>query len=339
MFSCSVVITTYNRPQKVLELVQQLQLVQPSVQEIIVVDSSNESNQVLTDRIGVKYVRSTHKNQPYQRYLGFLEASETYVLFLDDDMEVIEPSFISKIETLIASEQAIGLALNFKDKHQDTTLSAVPKSALFKRSKWLKYFKNWFTGYADLPEGTLGYCGNRGKQPSKLAPTQYVSGGAFVVKRTELFQNFNFQLFDLFEERMGMGEDALIGYGIHKRGKLVFVPDIYFLHNDQKDSSYSMNVHDYARRVLFSRLFLSLEKTRLDAGSLTFARLHYHWYAFWRLAGLFINLVLKRSTNSKFVLSGSWKGWKLACKFRFKFGGETEKYWRQELENNLKQGA
>lgn len=335
MFSCSVVITTYNRPQKVLELVQQLQLVQPSVQEIIVVDSSNESNAVLTDRIGVKYVRSTHKNQPYQRYLGFLEASETYVLFLDDDMEVIEPSFISKIETLIASEQAIGLALNFKDKHQDTTLSAVPKSALFKRSKWLKYFKNWFTGYADLPEGTLGYCGNRGKQPNHIAPTQYVSGGAFVVKRTELFQNFNFQLFDLFEERMGMGEDALIGYGIHKRGKLLFVPDIFFLHNDQKDSSYSMNVHDYARRVLFSRLFLSLEKTRLDAGSLTFARLHYHWYAFWRLIGIALNAILIRNEKRKQILFGSWKGWKDSHRFHFDNRLERQIFWQNEINKNL----
>lgn len=338
MFSCSIIITTYNRPDKVNELVTQLLSIAQPLEQIIVVDSSDDDNVLLREHPAIIYIKSTHKNQPYQRYLGFLMASAAYLLFFDDDMELVSFDFLKHIETLIKKENAVGLALHFKDKHLDTTLAAVPKSALFKRSKWLRHFKNWFTGYADLPEGTFGYCGNRGKQPSKLAPTQYVSGGAFVAKRSALFQNFNFQLFDLFEQRMGMGEDALIGYGLHKQGSVLFVPDIYCLHNDQKDSSYSMNVHDYAQRVLFSRLYLSLEKCRMDGNSMFFAKAHYHWYAFWRLMGLLINLGLKRSTNSKFVFIGSWKGWRKACKFRFNFDGSLEQYWKNELANNLKNG-
>lgn len=336
MLSYSVVITTYNRPKKVIELVEQLASTSSLLKAIVVVDSSDELNETLQKKEGVQYLQSTHKNQPYQRYLGYLVAQGDVLLFLDDDMEVIEPDFLSKIADLFITENAIGLALNFKDKHLDTSLSAVPRSALFKRSKFLKRFKNWFTGYADLPQGTLGLCGNRGKQGDQLAQTQYVSGGAFAAKRSALFQHFNFQLFNLFEQRMGMGEDALIGYGLSKQGKLLFVPEIYFLHNDQKDSSYSLNVHDYAKRVLFSRLYLSLEKTRMDGRSLFFAKIHYHWYAAWRLMGLLVNFGLKRSTNSKFVLSGSWKGWKVATKFRFSNGGKIEQYWKNELEQNLK---
>lgn len=336
MLSYSVVITTYNRPKKVIELVEQLASTSNLLKEIIVVDSSDELNEILQKKERVQYLQSTHKNQPYQRYLGYLVAQGDVLLFLDDDMEVIESDFLSKIANLFTEENAVGLALNFKDKHQDTSLSAVPRSALFKRSKFLKRFKNWFTGYGDLPQGTLGLCGNRGKQGTEIALTQYVSGGAFAAKRSALFQNFNFQLFDLFEQRMGMGEDALIGYGLHKQGNVLFVPEIYCLHNDQKDSSYSMNVHDYAQRVLFSRLFLSLEKCRMDGNSMFFAKVHYHWYAFWRMMGLLINLGLKRSTNSKFVFIGSWKGWRKACKFRFNFDGSLEQYWKNELEQNLK---
>jgi glycosyltransferase involved in cell wall biosynthesis len=330
-----VVICTYNRAEKVKELTLNLIDCQPAPNRIIVVDSSDTENEELKNLSKVFYIHSTHKNQPYQRYLGYQVAQGDVILFLDDDMEVIDTDFLSKIGNLLVTENAVGLALHFKDKHQDTSLSVVPRSTFFKQSNLLKRFKNWFTGYTDLPQGTLGLCGNRGKQASYLSSTQYVSGGAFVAKRSALFQNFNFQLFDLFEQRIGMGEDALIGYGIHKQGKLLFVPEIFFLHNDQKDSTYSMNVYDYSRRVMFSRLYLSLEKTRLDRNQFMFAKLHFHWYSFWRLIGLAINQIVKSSINRKAMFSGAISGWYLTLDFQFCSSLQRNQFWLNEIKKNL----
>ncbi len=331
----SVIITTYNRPQKVLELVNQLLNIDTHALEIIVVDSSDTFDTNLHSLEKVNYIHSNHKNQPYQRFLGHAVSTADYLLFLDDDMEIVDPLFLTKIKEILLQNEASGLALNFKDKHQDTTLNAIPKSRLFKNKGTIKHIKNWFTGLPDLPIGILGLCGNRGKQADTITPTQYVGGGAFVAKRSCMFQNFNFQLFDLYEEKLGKGEDAMIGYGLHKLGTLLYIPDIYFLHNDQRDSTYSMNIFDFGKRVLFSRLFLSLEKTRLDNTSLLLAKLHFHWYALWRLSGLFLNYMLKKNDKNKVILSGTWEGWKKASSFAFDKQLKRTFYWQNECELNL----
>lgn len=330
----TVIICTYNRPNVVGQLVVSIKKATTSSTKIIVVDSSDEVNLIMEGDKTIKYIRSNHKNQPYQRYLGFLQAKGNYVLFLDDDMVIIDSNFLVRIRDILEQKSADGLALNFTDKHQDTTLAAVPNSLLFNNLKGLKKIKNWVTGCPNLDEGKLGFCGNRGKQPLSIQATEYVSGGAFIAKRSKLFQNFNFQLFDLFEQRIGMGEDALIGYGIHKQGKLLFVPEVMFVHDDKKDSTYSANIYDYAKRVFFSRLYLSLEKTRIDNSRESRAKIHFYWYAFWRLTGLFFNFLIKSSSKRKKMLFGSFKGLRMAVEFQFCRNLQRNQYWMNEIEKN-----
>ncbi len=298
-------------------------------------DSSEAENLAFKDFEAIRYVRSTHKNQPYQRLIGTQLAKSEYILFLDDDMEIQNPSFLGHLNELLSGKQYSGIALNFKDKHSNTTLSEVPKSRLFGRLEFLRLFKNWFTAYPDLHEGKFGFCGNRGRQPKKFQETEYLSGGAFVAKRTLLFYNFNFQLFDLFESRMGMGEDGIIGYGLHQQGKLMFLPEIYFLHNDQRDSSYSMDMRAFAQKVIFSRLYLSLERQRLNKGSLLFARVHFQWYALWRIAGLILNYLTHSNSKQKSVVLGTYAGWKNTLGFRFKKPEISNPYWEKEMRSNI----
>ncbi len=330
-----LIICTYNRPEKVLELVQDILTCQPAPRKIIIVDSSDEENIKIQDLENIIYVRSSHKNQPYQRFLGYQRAEADYLLYLDDDMEIQHKDFFGKMEELLKNNDYSGIALNFRDKHKNTTLSEVPKSSLFKASKALRNFKNWFTGYPELSAGKLGLCGNRGKQGKEFDETEYVSGGAFIGRRADLFQNFNFQMFDLFEERMGMGEDALIGFGLHKRGKLMFHPEISFLHNDQRDSTYSVDLESLSKRVLYSRLYLSLERQRLKNSSLVQAKIHFQWYAFCRITGYFINFCLKPNSSRKKNLRGAFHGWVATNKFTFAKKLERNPFWLNEIEKNL----
>ena len=323
-----IIICTYNRPQKVVELVNQLMLYSSQFNSIIIVDSSDDVHPVLSNYNQLTYLRSSYKNQPYQRWLGYHHSKGDILIFLDDDMEVANGDFLNIIRAAFNEQMVSGIAINFVDKHTDTALAAIPRSVLLNKAGVLKNIVGWLTGYPVLPYGKFGLCGVKGKQPLNGGTTQWLSGGAFAAKRAFLFQNFNFQLFDLFQQKTGMGEDAIIGYGLSKQGILLYEPTLLFYHNDQKDSAYSVDHFAYAKRVIFSRLYLSLEKTRLNKGSYIFATIHYHWYVLWRVAGLVINYMIKKNATKNKILKGSVAGWKLALKFKFNKNAATIDKWQ-----------
>lgn len=332
-----IIITTYNRPAKVLELVNQLFTLPAKPEKVIVVDSSDIDNYVLKNTQNVKYLKSSHKNQPYQRYLGFLNSDSEYLVFLDDDMEVTDGNFISKINQLFKNPEISGIAIKFENKHENSLLAQMPSTMLDIKNSRLKRLKGWLTGYPELKPGKFGLCGNRGKQPEGGGETEWLSGGAFAARRSTMFQNFNFQLFDIFEKKMGMGEDAIIGYGLSKQGKLLYHAELFFLHNDQKDSTYTMDKQAYAMRVVFSRLFLSLERMRLNKGSLMLARIHYHYYMFWRLTGLLFNYLLRPSSVRFQILKGSIAGLQIPLNFNYSSFIANKTYWEMVALSDLKQ--
>lgn len=325
-----IIVTTYNRPTKVYELVIQLLSLPVKPVNIIVVDSSDTTNEVFQEISEVKYMQSSHKNQPYQRFLGYMNSESDYLVFLDDDMEVVDVNFIQKTSEIFRNSEISGIAIKFENKHEDSLLAQMPSTRFRTKNSQIKKIKGWLTGYPELKSGKFGLCGNRGKQPNGGGLTEWVSGGAFAAKRSAMFQDFNFQLFDIFEKRLGMGEDGIIGYGLSKQGTLVYHDELFFLHNDQKDSTYTMDKQAFARRVMFSRLYLSLERQRLNNKSFLNAKIHFHYYAFWRLTGYLFNYTISPSQNRKDMLMGSLTGWVKASKFKYCFSEKIIKYWINE---------
>ena len=328
-----VIICTYNRPGRLSGLIRQLQSCKPIPDQIIIVDSSDEMNDQWSNTPGIKYLQSNHKNQPYQRFIGAKHSTADFLLYLDDDMEVIKKDFIQDIQDILSlDESKVGIALCFKDKFAETAMSDLPSSILTSKKSLLRNWMNWFTGIPKLREGQFGLCGNRGRQPIKGGNTEWLSGGAFVAKREKLFNQFNFQLFDLFEQKLGMGEDAILGYGLSKQGNLYFYPPLLFYHDDQRESHYSLAHRAFFRRIIFSRLFLSLDKTRLDGHNKLHTILHYHWYVCWRIMGMFINYILRPSNTRKEILKGAISGWKLSFSFNFDYHNSRKTYWLEESE-------
>ena len=311
-----------------MELVKQLSEYARQYHSILIIDSSDDIHPLLSNYPQVVYLRSQHKNQPYQRWLGYSNSDADVLVFLDDDMEVANTGLFTIIKASLQDKKVVGVAINFKDKHTDTALAAIPQSSLFKKSGALKKTIGWLSGYPILPDGKLGLCGLRGRQPANGGATEWLSGGAFCARKEALFKNFNYQLFDLFEQKTGMGEDVIIGYGLSRQGILLYHPQLLFHHNDQKDSAYSMDHFAYGKRVLFSRLYLSLEKTRLNNGNYIKAHFHYHWYAVWRLSGLAFNYLIKRNTAQYNLLKGSIEGYKMAGTFKFDKNGGSNKKWK-----------
>lgn len=330
----SVVIPTYKRYNSLNYLLSQLTNALFAFKEIIVVDSTDKNEREEIIRVGnLILIYSSHKNGVYQRYLGYNLASSDLVLFLDNDMEIIYPQFPIEIINLFTHEKIVGAALNFVNKHKDTTLAKVPTSILNQQSSFIKFIKG-LSGYPSLPPGKAGYCGVRGKQPENGGTTEWLSGGAFVVKKGILFQNYNFQIFDLFEEKKGMGEDFLWGLNLSKQGVFLYYPKLLFYHNDHKDSTYSSEYYSYGIKSHFSRLYLSLEKARIENKPLILGYLYYYWYSLWRILGLIVNLILKPSSIQKLITKGTIKGFILSIT-NYKYMFIRDDKWRQEFEKDI----
>ena len=87
---------------------------------------------------------------------------------------------------------------------------------------------------------------------------------------------------------------------------------------------------------MFSRLYLSLEKTRLDESSFLLARIAYHWFALWRILGLALNFLKNRSEKRKSMLRGAWKGWIKSITFKFNSQLTRNSYWVNEMQEEMK---
>ena len=334
-----VIVTTYNRPVQILGFAQSLRTHFPNHGAIIIIDSSTSINDDLASQHELHYLKTSHQNQPYQRYLGYKKATSKWLLFFDDDMEIIDEQFVEKIISKLTTSNFVGLGLYFEDKHDQTFLksmeSSVFKSKNEKPGFLTKTFRA-FTGYPILESGKVGWNGLRGKQPLDFNSTEWFSGGAFLAKKEFLYQNFNFSLFDLYEKRLGKGEDLIISYTLSKQGMVKFYPEKMLLHNDQQNSVYTNNHFQLAQRVLFSRLFLSYEFARLNKFSFNKTRFLYFRYSFFRTLSVFFNYLIKRNDKQKELLKGNFAALKMAFYFKYVIETNTESYWPLEAEKELK---
>lgn len=331
----TVIICTYNRPKKVAELVGMLLEQKQKPDQIIVVDSSDEFNDELNSKNQVDYIRSSHKNQPYQRYLGYLAAKHDWLLYLDDDMEPINDEVLGKLKALREKiSDAVAFAIQFENLHEDTSLASLPKSQINKGTSSFQKLLRWLTSYPELAKGKVGWNGVRGRQPNG-GFTEWFSGGAFLAKKEVLFQDFNFGLFTMFEKRIGMGEDYIIAYSIAQRGKVWATEKVFFYHNDQKDSTYTVDVTSFNRRVIYSRLYLSLEKSRLTKHSKWLAVLHYHYYSLWRGMGMVINILLNPSKKRLESLQGFISGFLKSYDLLSVNYEQEQLYWMTEASKDI----
>lgn len=332
-----IVITTNNRADSILKLINDILEHKFQSETIIVVDSSNSDNKELQSFEKVKYIRSSHKNQPYQRYVGYLASQSPILIYLDDDMEINNSETMKIITEHFNNKEVIGVAINFIN-HNEFLEKTVPKSKFRIDNKKslkntiIKMLKN-FSGQQSLEDGDYSFNGLKGKQPANGGPTKWFSGGSFAVKKEFLYKNFNFNLFDLYETGLGKGEDGIIGYTLSKQGNLVFEPNILFIHNDQKDSVYTKNMFSFSQRVLFSRFYLSLEFSRLNNIGKIKPYIYFHWYALWRVFGLLINQLFSYNKERKMVLDGYLSAWKKVSLNKVKF--QKKEFWENEALNDI----
>ncbi|MAD43066.1 MAG: hypothetical protein CL623_11845 [Arcobacter sp.] len=336
-----VIITTYNREESLKILVENILEQTLLPENIIVVDSSSKENEEIQKIQKILYIKSSHGNQPYQRYLGKKVSKNEILIFMDDDMRILENSAFEKIINKYEDKNIIGVQPNFTNANEFLQ-EKLPKSKTKLKNQKLDKLKRIFTGYYIPDDGELSYCGIRGNKPKDKGTVEYFNGGVFSVKRNAIFTNiFNPLLFSLFEKRIGMGEDTILGFEASRFGNIIYLDNSMFLHDDQKDSTYSLDIYSYAKRTSYSRLFLSFEYVRLKDNSKLLAFLHFYWYMFWRVLNLFINMIISKKRKSKWdMLKGFLWGWYKATEDVFELANiDKSKYWKKEMKRDEKNYA
>ncbi len=331
-----VIIATYNRPKIINSIVADIQNRHlHSVNHIIVVDSTDEENSTLKKQKGVIYIHSSHKNQPYQRYLGYNLADSDNVLFLDDDMQILDDGVFSQVDDILNNKDICGINLAFKNfntfllKQHSHRYGAT-------NNKTIQYLVRVFqtlSGRPTLKAGKMWYCGLRGKRVNGQY-AEFFFGGAFAAKRNVLYNNFNFDIFSLYEKRIGKGEDAVLAYTLSKQGKIYNLPGEYLFHNDPGNSTYTSNNKSFQYRVAFSRMYMSKEYARLNKKPLFTAILTTFWYNLWRSVGLFCSSI-KTGGFTGFIgyVNGSLTSAKLL------FQKNENNYWLSEIKSDLNANA
>lgn len=309
----SVAITTYNRPNSVANLVKQVRACTLLPAQILVVDSSDQLNETINSDRTIIYIRSSHKNQPYQRYLAYRACKSDAIIFLDDDLEIMDFTVFEVMLAKLCVPGIRGVSVGFQHHN---AISALMESKVDGKSLLFRVI-NFVSGVPVLKPGKIYLAGLAGPRPQVEGEVDYFNGAIMGFYKTELEHLFNPVLFSLFEDRLGMGEDKVISMSVGLRKKLWFVPHHYFLHPPMV-SNYFQNVRSFQCKVMYSRLYVSLVYGSLKKLPAFLIYLHYYYFSFCRICFAVGRRIIHPTTQNVETVKGIFEGIMLTFTRQFK---------------------
>lgn len=294
-----VVVCTYNRVPPLIRVLKGLfsQTRQPN--HIFVIDGSTDENSVKTavrqvsvPRPGsnVIIVRTSHANVAYQRWLGFKVSRSDIVAYFDDDVVFEERDMLERILGLFAQPEVVGASVEL-DYYNALVFDPALRSftGKLRRTRLLRTVQRGLDRLTGLPSprpGEVGLCGVRGPLPAgKLVQVGWLPGPCMVFRRQALNDAcFSRDLLAVFERKLAIGEDLILSSLVGCTGKLLLLRDCNLKHPGDFDTvAYPSTTRRYARTTCYSRLLLSLSVAHRLGHSRAVCRLHYFYYATWRL--------------------------------------------------------
>lgn len=245
-----VIIATYNRPHKVTGFCAQIKKCSIQPGKLIVIDSSDETNKSLHEDPDIVYLKSSHKSQPYQRYVGTLMSEADIIVFFDDDLIINDHKLFERIVELFEDHKTMGVGLGIEYHNIITTKLNTTKSSFTGRLKKLLPTKV-------LKAGLITLFGETAPLPQKTLETMYLPGPNMSFRRNATGDIFDDTLFALFEHRIGMGEDKVLSMRVAKKGKVIYSGEKNYLLHPAEESSYYSNPVNFYAKVYYSRLWLA----------------------------------------------------------------------------------
>jgi len=234
----SVCIATYKRPTLLRETLKALgeQIVAPA--EVVISDASpdNDSQAVVESfqreehRFPIKYVRTERPALPWQRYWAFQHAAGDIVLFIDDDIVLISRAVSAVLAVFHADRMNEVAGVGFVVQGEQ----AIPGGA--ERSLGYQIKKRWL-GLQGVPGGRISDGGITTEltlclgESGRLRDVEWLCGGGMAYRRRVLEQIGRLDaLYELYDRRIGRGEDAVLSAMASAYGKLVLLPEVLGIH-------------------------------------------------------------------------------------------------------------
>jgi len=329
MKAFDIIIATYNRKESLNRLVKEILECNTLPKKLIIVDSSEKAEKKYDKESRIKYIHCPYKNQPLQRYIGFCNSISDFLFFFDDDMRIVDKKCFEYLIKNYNKKNIVGIQPNFdyKNKFFDNKIPHSPLRSLARKYKLIGFLR-FLGGNPEIANGKFWFNGLRSEINSDTKNIEWLCGPVFSVRRSNLYKNFNFQLFKLYEKNLGKGEDAILGYTLAQQGEIFFHHKKYFYHDDQENSQYTKDIFSYAQRVMYSRLYMSIEFSRLNKSSLLKALFLFLNYGLSRVLILIFNQLIDYQKDRNSMINGYFTGIIRAC-IDIKKLAKFAPYWEQ----------
>lgn len=318
-----VIITTYNRPERVVNFINQIFECSTLPDKIIVVDSSDDINMEATRIKEVTYIRSLHKNQPYQRYLGAMVSDAAVLCFFDDDLTITDNTIFEHLLGPYKNSEVVGTSVGINYENPSDTSENALKSP--------EWFKKIFS--VKIPHsGQISYAGIVGSKPSQIQAVEYFHGPCMCFKKEVFLSTLNTQLLCIFEKKLGMGEDKYISAIAAKKGRLIFNPQL-FLYHPAIESSYFSNLSNFFTKNILSRKILTEAYCELNKKSRLHGSIKLWQFIIGRIIVSLVRVVLYRRKEQVEILKGQLNGIKHII-IPINCGIDWSREFRHNLEPN-----
>jgi glycosyltransferase involved in cell wall biosynthesis len=299
-----VIIASYNRKENIVKLVSSILQCEPCPRNVIVVDATEEENVALRRNKNVLYFHGLkHKNQPYQRLVGAYAADTEKIIFLDDDLEILDKNIFGKLLQVFENEEVVAVTASiiYENSRENDTY---PDFFLFK-------FMLFLTGRPILGEGKIGLTGHVGKIKASISTnSEFLHGPLMGFKRSIFLQLPDLLMLNLFDQKMAIPEDKILSIRALRYGSLMYLPEGLVLH-PRIESTYFKSIADYTARVHFSRLLINMELAGEKGYIIRYLYiLHFKYYSFWRKV-----IALIRSIFNPELYLQKYKGFRTADKW------------------------
>ena len=216
----SVVIATYNRKKQLQVVIDCLIKQSFKPENIIIIDSSEQSQLYISKEINIKYKHVSYKSAAKQRNEGILLCVSKYVVFLDDDVE-FDRSFFKQIFDLVLKEDILVCG--------PRQVGAEIKQP----SKLLWAYYRLQAGYSDVDYGGQLFGAGLNCYPcykntmhKQMIKVQWLPSTCLIIKK-EILDQYKFPNF----EGYSYAEDVYLTASIGKSYPLYCFPNISYLHH------------------------------------------------------------------------------------------------------------
>lgn len=249
----SVCIATHERSLLIETTLEHLAKQTLYPMEIVISDSSigDTSQKLIEDFakkhpvLSIKYIRSERRALPWQRWLAFTQSSGEIILYLDDDVK-LSPKALSTLQKAYDNQghnvSGIGFIMTIESEKKVTHND--------------NFLKNKLYGIYNQAPGTISPGGltisHWGLELiSPIVEVEWLCGGAMSYRR-KILENIGplDNLFILYDEGIGKGEDGILSFEARKYGNLYILTDALAYHPPLSKAIRTANSHNGYKKGL-----------------------------------------------------------------------------------------